>query len=366
MDVRQILTRAILLLSVGLTALVAYKGYEHGNRGPLQQQSPPTYRPEAALQRPRSSASPLDQIRSSDIEADVKFLASSALAGRLIGEPGNTEAVAYIKKRYEELGFKVTLQPFNVGGKTAQNVIAWLPGENPNEIVVIGGHLDHIGTQKNLSRSKEAGVCLGADDNASGTAALLAVAKAYSEMKGRLKRTVSFQSYNAEEQGLKGSQYYCQNPVLPEGSPAINRHVLMVNLDMVGFLRGGEKYAVLSDALDNSIDITELVKVLTTKYPFASQVTNRGKNGGGSDHAPFYNKGVPVAFLHTGLHRWYHTPGDTADKLDYDGIEKISKYCYDLSLAVVQGEVRPTIKTSTFEPLPMTIDHGEGPDFESR
>lgn len=300
------------------------------------------------------------------IEEDVRYLASPALGGRLVGEPGNAEAVRFIEKRFVELGLKVQRQPFTLQFQRKQinleNVIAWIPGSNPNEVVVIGAHLDHIGTARSMMRGSETGVCVGADDNASGTAALLAVAKAYVSSGVKPRRTICFQAYNGEEEGLKGSLYYCEHPLFPEGRPSIQSHVFMCNLDMVGYLKG-EKFAIWQDGAENSIDVNELVKQLSGKYPFAVQITNRGKDGGGSDHASFYNKGVPVAFLHTGLHRYYHTPQDTPEKLDYDGIAQICRYCYDLTLAVAQAEDRPKLKAAIFDPLPIRSDHGEGPDF---
>ena len=104
--------------------------------------------------------------------------------------------------------------------------------------------------------------------------------------------------------GLIGSRYYCENPLFPEEKPDIKKHVFMINLDMVGYLDKGYYFAGFSEG-DSSFDVSKIINDLNQKYKFAKKIT--GRTSGGSDHASFYNKKIPIAFLHTGLHSNYHT-----------------------------------------------------------
>ncbi len=101
------------------------------------------------------------------------------------------------------------------------------------------------------------------------------------------------------------------------------------------------------------------VDELNKKYTFAKTITSRG--GGGSDHASFYNKRVPIAFLHTGGHPHYHKPTDTADKINYDGLEKVSRYAFELAWLVCQSEARPAFNHVAFKKMDYVHDHGGVP-----
>jgi Zn-dependent M28 family amino/carboxypeptidase len=194
-------------------------------------------------------------------------------------------------------------------------VYAWIDGgEQPNEVIVVGAHFDHVGNSP------------GADDNASGTVLVLELAQAFSMLpKKEIKRTLVFQLYSGEEMGLLGSKAYCANPKFPKEAPGMGKHVFMLNADMVGRLNGHQYTMLYEEMVD---DIGQIVQDLSSRYRFALSITKRG--AGGSDQTPFLNKGVPVAWLFTGSHRDYHRSTDTADKIDYDGLEKISRYAFEL------------------------------------
>ena len=100
----------------------------------------------------------------------------------------------------------------------------------------------------------------------------------------------------------------------------------------------------------------KIINELNGKYSFAKGITSRGS--GGSDHANFYNKKIPIAFLHTGGHPYYHTPDDTADKINYAGIEKVSRYGFELAWRVVQSDSSPRFNDAAFEPMRVIHDHG--------
>ena len=315
----------------------------------------------------------LASINADSIKKMVYYLASEELEGRMSGKKGNVIAADYLKKEYDSYGLPTMYHRFSIdrlnsgpkkeiGDDYTQNVYAWILGEDQKQIVVVGAHMDHIGYGPSMSRSRQIAIHPGADDNASGTAALLAVAKAFSMVKGKLKRTIVFQSYSAEEMGLIGSRFYCNNPVFPLQSPNINSHIFMLNYDMVGTLGSGI-WSTGFYSGNSSLEITKYIRELDQKYSFAKDITSQGS--GGSDHASFYNKRVPVAFLHTGLHSRYHTPADKADTLNYEGIEKVAKYSFELLWKVVQNESYPAFNHENFKEMEYTHDHGSGVEFHS-
>jgi len=312
----------------------------------------------------------VNSITHEELKKNLYYLASDELEGRMSGKKGNVVAAEWIKKEFEKYGLKTMYHKFKIkrlnsgpkneqGDDFTQNIYGWIEGNDPvlkNEIVVIGAHMDHIGWGPSMSRSRNRReIHNGADDNASGTVSILEVAQAFGMLKGKVKRTIVIQAYSAEEMGLIGSRFYCSNPVFPIGNPDIKKHVAMINLDMVGYLGKGVYFAGFHSG-ESSIDITKYINQLNNNYTFARRITSRGS--GGSDHACFYNKRVPVAFLHTGGHSYYHTPDDTPDKINYDGLEKISKYCFELAWKIAQTDAPPRFNDASFKELPYTHDHG--------
>jgi hypothetical protein len=350
----------------------------HITKGPHEQSPPSITMPVESVDGGSTPLEPkeytveeaIQAINRAELEHDLRYLASDELEGRMSGKRGNVLAADFIKRKYESFGLETMYHKFNInrvnpgpkneiGDNFTQNIYAWIPGNDPklkDEIVVVGAHMDHIGYGPSMSRTpRRREVHNGADDNASGTVALLQIAKAFSMLKGQNKRTVVFQSYSAEEMGLIGSRFYCNNPIFPQGNPSIRSHVAMINLDMVGYLGRGRYFAGF-EAGDSSIDIGKIINNLNGKYSFAKKITSRGS--GGSDHASFYNKRVPVAFLHTGLHDYYHTPDDIADRINFDGIEQISRYAFELAWAICQSDNRPVFNEADFKAMEYTHDHG--------
>lgn len=330
---------------------------------PPSQPSPPVQPPSYTLD------DAINSIKSDVIKKNLYYLASDELEGRMSGKKGNVLAAKWLKEEFEKLGLQCEYQRFRIsrmnpgpnnerGDDFTNNVIAWLPGNDPilrDEIVVVGAHLDHIGYGPRMSRWGGGKIHPGADDNASGTCGLLEIARACSMMKGKNKRTVVFQAYSAEEMGLIGSRYYVNNPTFPKGNPDIRKHIFMLNLDMVGYLGKGRYFAGFYSG-DSSADIGRIINELNTKYRFAKRITSRGS--GGSDHANFYNKKVPIAFLHTGGHPHYHTPTDTADKINYDGVEQVSRYGFELTWKVIQSDSAPRFNHAQFKAMSTIHDHG--------
>jgi peptidase M28-like protein/PDZ domain-containing protein/PA domain-containing protein len=191
----------------------------------------------------------------------------------------------------------------------AANVVGVLPGTDPAlaaEAVVIGAHYDHLGRSEGV-------VYPGADDNASGTAVVLGLARAFAAAGGT-GRTLVFVLFGAEELGLIGSRHYVSRPVVP-----IDRTVAMVNFDMVGRLQGR---SLSVGGGDSGNRLRALVGDAAQLEGVALDV--QGSPYGPSDHSRFYAAGVPVLFFYTGGHSDYHKPSDTADKLDPVGMARVA------------------------------------------
>jgi hypothetical protein len=324
-----------------------------------------------------------------NLRKHIEYLASDKLEGRRAGEQGATFAAGYIANQFAKLRLKPGvrgsngkpgfLQPFSYTpvrdahstpaeptaaagptGRSAYNVIGILEGHDPvlkNEAIVIGAHYDHLGRggQGSLA-ANSSDIHHGADDNASGTAAIIELARQFAKDKSN-KRTIIFVAFSGEEDGLFGSKYYVNNPVFP-----LDKTVAMINLDMVGRLKdnkltiGGigtaSEWRELTASLNRLTKQTELIEMTMGQPTKTSVISSEtasvfnlqlNEDGfGPSDHSSFYGKQIPVLFLFTGTHLDYHKPSDTADKIEYVGVLKILMYVNVLIRAIDSSPVRPT------------------------
>ncbi len=228
------------------------------------------------------------------------------------------------------------------GEVTLKNVVGTLEGAGPlaGEVVVVGAHYDHLGyggAGGSRSRAKKMEIHHGADDNGSGTTALLELARRFGAMKGREGRRLVFVAFSGEELGLFGSKHYCKEPPFPLADTAA-----MVNLDMVGRLRaddksGKDKLLVEGNATGKTFDA--LVDELNKKYDFALQKS--AALAPNSDHFSFYQKKVPVLFFWTGYHPDYHMPSDTADKINVPGMRRVVDLAQDAIAELATVKERP-------------------------
>jgi Zn-dependent M28 family amino/carboxypeptidase len=290
--------------------------------------------PQISIQLTREQI--IDLINKEDVKRYVEVLASKEYSGRGTGTEGNNKAAQYIKDHLDKLNIPYKEQEFLARGIKTKNIIAYI---NPitiksDSLLVIGAHFDHLGSSGNVYYP-------GADDNASGVAGIMSIATALSKYRSHLNHTILLQFYSAEEMGLIGSKYYTNNPLFPLNDPDINKHIAMINLDMIGYLKG--KYGDNENMTKcrnyqiwtvydytNAIDLKNIVSKLDSKYSFAKNIS--GYRPGGSDHAPFYNKGIPIVFLHTGSHIHYHKPTDTSDRLNYNGLVQVAKLALEIIL----------------------------------
>lgn len=213
---------------------------------------------------------------------------------------------------------------------TTRNVIGRLPGGTP-EALLLGAHYDHLGTGPfgSLDPAPDGKIHHGADDNASGVAALLELARRFAA-GGPRARAMVFVAFGAEELGTLGSSYFVKHP-----APSLDRIAAMFNLDMVGRLR--------DDSLDvHGVGTSPAWRALLEEANRAPALKLRTHEGGygPSDHSPFYGAGLPVLFAFTGAHEDYHRPTDTAERINAAGIVKVVELVEGVAAAVAEAPQR--------------------------
>lgn len=275
-----------------------------------------------------------------------KYLSSDKMEGRFPGTKGNNKAAAYIKRHFRKYSlkkfddnyyqsFKIFIKPdlnkVKSDTVTTQNVVGYIEGSDitlKNEFIVIGAHYDHWGWGGKGSSSKKKDTIAihnGADDNASGVAALLSILEELSKSKVRTKRSIIFISFSGEEEGLLGSKYFVNH--LPVDKSAVK---VMLNMDMVGRLND-EKQIYMGGAgtFPEGVDLMNRLKEGSGLNP----VIHAGEVGG-SDHVSFYKSNISSVGFHTGGHPQYHTPEDDIDLINSDGGALVTKYIYNALIEI--------------------------------
>ena len=231
--------------------------------------------------------------------------------------------------------------------KTVHNIAGYLPGET-DEYVVMGAHYDHLGLggQYSLAPSQVGTIHPGADDNASGTAGVIELARWFSTQP-KQKRGILFLTFAGEELGLLGSSFYVTHPDYP-----LAKAVAMINMDMIGRIRNEKVYiggAGTGSTLRPMLDSVKAKYGLNLDYSDTSGY-------GSSDHTSFTTKEVPVLFFFSGLHSDYHKPSDTWDKIDAPDAAKLLQLVADVTDHLREDPVRPQ-----FVRIAPSSGHGEGP-----
>ncbi len=275
------------------------------------------------------------------IKADVAFLANDKLTGRETGTVGEKEAAKYIANRFKNLGLNPKgtnkfFQEFTFIPKTdphqevkygikngdstitGTNIVGYL-NNNAESTIVIGAHYDHLGfgAEGSLYREEEKAIHNGADDNASGVAVML-------DLAGKLKQSNTgnnylFIAFSGEEMGLLGSNYFVKTPTISLDS--IN---YMLNMDMVGRLKADSTLAVYG--VGTSPIFKQVINANNNKF----KIIEKESGIGPSDHTSFYLQDIPVLHFFTGQHEDYHKPSDDPELLNYEGMEAISNYIFDI------------------------------------
>jgi hypothetical protein len=287
----------------------------------------------------------------------VRFLASDKLQGRQNGSEGSVRAQEFLVKKLRKIaeplgtGDAPYLQPFLRLGDVGTNVVAVIRGsELPEEYVMIGGHYDHLGTDCDPGEKPGDVICNGATDNAAGTAAVLAVAKAIAKLPEPPRRSVVIALWDAEEDGLEGAEYYVEEaPLVP-----LAQTVAYVNLDLLGatlipslasntFAIGSETGgAVLRDAIDAAAALHPAVELTPLSEAFGQ---------GRSDYRPFALAGVPTVFFGDGSSACYHTAGDDLSRVDWKKLAQQSAIAFRTVVALTEGATAPVFAPPNAAPV---------------
>ncbi len=281
-------------------------------------------------------------ITAKELKEHLYVYASDYFQGRETGTIGQKRAVDYIQNFYTTAGIKAAkgttnyLQAMELKIKEnlvqTENVVAFIEGsEFPNEYLVISSHLDHIGI------NSKGEINNGADDDGTGTVALLEIAEAFKQAKDQNqgpKRSIIFLHVTGEEKGLLGSKYYSENPLYPLADTMVN-----LNVDMIGRVNpkretNDPNYIYLIGADKLSQELHDISEATNKKYTQLSldYTYNDEKDPNRfyyrSDHYNFAKKNIPVIFYFSGTHEDYHKPGDTPDKILYPTLEKRTRLIF--------------------------------------
>ena len=312
------------------------------------------------------SADPMEYastITADELREHLYTFASDEFQGRDTGEPGQKMAAEYLKKEYQNLEIpsplggddyfqEVPSSAFRRGNiKDSENVVAFIRGSSmPDEVLVISSHYDHVGVDE------EGNIFNGADDDGSGTVAILEIAEAFVQAQKdgyTPKRSILFLNVTGEEKGLVGSRYYTdEDPIFP-----LEQTIANLNIDMIGRIGEGMEssgdyvYLIGSDRL--STELHELSEEVNNKYMNLNlDYTFNDENDPNrfyyrSDHYNFAKNDIPIIFYFNGVHEDYHRPTDTPDKIEYDLLEKRAKLIFLTAWEVANRKERPFVDKPT-------------------
>lgn len=317
----------------------------------------------ATQQQNTSSTEPIsyiESITSKDLKEYLTVVASDEMEGRETGSKGQKKAGEYLINHYKKnnISFPKGANSFYqevpaafLNGKRAtnlpdsENIWAYIEGsEKPDEVIVISAHYDHIGIENGE-------IFNGADDDGSGTVAILEIAQAFAKAKKEghgPKRSILFLHVTGEEHGLLGSSYYTQNPLFPLANTITN-----VNIDMIGrhdeFHNDSSNYTYLIGSDYLSTDLYNICEEVNKKYInlFLDYKFNDRNDPNRfyyrSDHYNFAKNGIPSVFLFTGVHEDYHMATDEIHKIEFEPLTKRTKLAFVIAWELANRENRPVV-----------------------
>lgn len=296
-----------------------------------------------------------NSITSAELKTDLYVVASDEMQGRDTGSEGQKKAGRYLIEQYQKIGvsypksmnsYYQTVPKEALMGRRgnlpeSENILAFIEGsEKPEEVLVISAHYDHVGM-------KNGEIYNGADDDGSGTVALLEIAEAFQMAKksGKgPKRSILFLHVTGEEHGLLGSKYYADNPIFPMANTVVD-----LNIDMIGRCDPGNcgkdyVYVIGSEMLSSELKkINETANKSTTNLELNYRYddpNDKDRLYYRSDHYNFAKNGVPVIFYFDGIHEDYHKPTDDADKIDYVALQKRAQLVFATAWEIANRKER--------------------------
>lgn len=280
------------------------------------------------------------------IRKHIKVLSSDSLQGRGTGTDGERMAASYIESQFKKLKLKPAgdnksyQQAFEFKSGThgtgqpgtARNIVAYLDNGGTNTII-IGAHYDHLGLGNeggSLDANPQGKIHNGADDNASGVAGLIELARYFKKNSSKEKNNFLFIAFSGEELGLYGSKYFSEHPTID-----FSKANFMINMDMIGRLDTKSGLSV-SGSGTSAFWETQLKKLSTDEVPIKTDSSGMGP----SDHTSFYLKNIPVLHFFTGSHSDYHKPTDDWDKINYEGEARVLAVVIKL---IESGDTQPKL-----------------------
>lgn len=298
-------------------------------------------------------AAAIESITAGELYEHVEVLADDVYEGRAAGSRGGHAAAQYIVQQLRQTGLEPAgtrgdyFQTFN---RNWRNILVLHRGDDSeleDELIVVGGHYDHVGYgNQDNSYGPTGRIHNGADDNASGVAVLLETIEAFGASGISTRRPILFAFWDGEERGLVGSTHWLQSPTLPDTNVK-----LAITVDMVGRMQGGRLY------MFGTRSGYGLRRLLSGPLP-DSTIDPMDGNGGSdplwldftwevvdnSDHWPFLQRRIPAVLLHTGLHRDYHRPSDDVEKVNRDGMRDVARYLTALSIKAANENELPAYR----------------------
>lgn len=302
----------------------------------------------------------INSITADELKTHLYIVASDEMEGRDTGSKGQKKAGEYLinhykgnkipypkgaKEYYQHIPAAFFVKPFSPKLPDSENIWAFIEGsEKPEEIIVISAHYDHVGM-------KNGEVYNGADDDGSGTVALLEIAQAFNMAKKDghgPKRSILILHVTGEEHGLHGSRYYSENPLFP-----LKNTVANINIDMIGRRDTDHPntnnyiYVIGADRL--STDLHTITEAANKKYTNLdldykyNDLNDPNRFYYRSDHYNFAKNGIPSVFFFNGVHEDYHKPGDTPDKIEYDALAKRAQLAFVTAWELANREERPVV-----------------------
>ena len=292
-------------------------------------------------------------ILAEDLKTHLYIIASDEFEGRNTGEPGQKMAAEYLKSFYinsniasplgeQDYFQEIPTEHLKPNIKPSENVLAFIEGsDKPEEIVILSSHYDHIGVNSGQ-------IYNGADDDGSGTVALMEIAEAFQhavQNGNRPKRSILFLHVTGEEKGLLGSKFYVNFPVFP-----LENTVADLNIDMIGRVDEAHKnnpdfvYLIGSDKLSTELhNLSEEMNSRFTNLKLDYKYNDKDDTNRfyyRSDHYSFAKNNIPIIFYFNGTHEDYHKPSDTPDKINYDLLAKRTQLVFYTAWEVANREER--------------------------
>lgn len=331
-----VLTRPRELVALAIVLLAAMPMCAQENNGTAAKQEP-------AAAGPADDAATITQDM---LRRHVSIISHDSMRGRVTPSRGLELTAAYIASQFARLelrplgdsGTFIQHYPLPIGGHgQAPNVVALLEGRDPalkGEFLVFSAHMDHVGVGRPAGGDS---IYNGADDNASGTAAVMALAEAFAKAKDRPRRSIIFLTVSGEEEGLWGSAYFASHPPV-----ALDSIVADLNIDMIGrnwrdtIVAIGREHSDLGPTLARVAAAHPELRMATVHDPWPNENFYYR-----SDHYNFARRGVPVLFFFSGTHADYHGPYDEIDKIDFEKETRIVRLLYYFGSEVANAAAKP-------------------------